>query len=163
MTSKNLPATREVSVWAQSNRLFGPPTLHPSENVKQYRQMFDGFVDLLLPENVLELSLVRDIVDLGFEIARMRRLKPHTLKCTGRPPHKTEDEWLASTLCVRIKEQTQIEDLIAGMKTRRNRAVMTLTQLRKMRAETAVKTAPVIDGEFKEVTSNSGDAQRLFQ
>src|SRR6476660_2119417 len=55
--------------------LFGAPPLLSTEDPRLYRDMLDRFVGSVEPRNVIEWLWVKDIVDLSWEIARLRRYR----------------------------------------------------------------------------------------
>ena len=55
--------------------LFGDPPLLSTEDPRLYREMLDRFAESVEPRNVIEWLWVKDIVDLSWEIARLRRYR----------------------------------------------------------------------------------------
>ena len=55
--------------------LFGDPPLLSTEDPRLYRELLDRFVGSVEPRNVIEWLWVKDIVDLSWEIARLRRYR----------------------------------------------------------------------------------------
>ena len=55
--------------------LLGPPPLLTTENPHQYWELFEQFADAIEPKNVIEWLWLKDIVDLSWEIARLRRYR----------------------------------------------------------------------------------------
>ena len=55
--------------------LFGVPPLLSTEDPRLYREMLDRFAGSVEPRNVIEWLWVKDIVDLYWEIARLRRYR----------------------------------------------------------------------------------------
>jgi hypothetical protein len=55
--------------------LFGPPPLFDGEDTKSYDELLTGISNAVKPADILEDVWVRDVVDLTFEVFRLRRLK----------------------------------------------------------------------------------------
>jgi hypothetical protein len=55
--------------------ILGPPPILKDENVDAYNALHDRFRSSVVPEEVMEEIWVRDVVDLTWEILRVRRLK----------------------------------------------------------------------------------------
>jgi hypothetical protein len=55
--------------------LFGDPPLLSTEDPNLYWDMFDRFAEFVDPKNIIEWLWVKDIVDLSWEIARLRRYR----------------------------------------------------------------------------------------
>ena len=55
--------------------LFGVPPLLSTENPRLYREVLDRFAESVAPRNTIEWLWVKDIVDLSWEIARLRRYR----------------------------------------------------------------------------------------
>jgi hypothetical protein len=55
-------------------QLFGPPPLFEGENAKAYDEFLTRISTAVKPVDILEEILVRDIVDLTWEVIRLRRL-----------------------------------------------------------------------------------------
>ena len=57
---------------AEIQALFGDPPLLSTEDPARYWDMLDRFAEFVEPKNIIEWLLVKDIVDLCWEIARLR-------------------------------------------------------------------------------------------
>jgi hypothetical protein len=55
--------------------LFGVPPVLSTEDPNLYWDMFDRFAEFVDPKNIMEWLWVKDIVDLSWEIARLRRYR----------------------------------------------------------------------------------------
>jgi hypothetical protein len=55
--------------------LFGVPPLLSTEDPRLYWEMLDRFAESVAPRNTIEWLWVKDIVDLSWEIARLRRYR----------------------------------------------------------------------------------------
>src|SRR6516225_10478516 len=59
--------------------LFGPPPLFEGEDPNTYNQFLSEISTAVMPADILEEILVRDHVDLTFEVLRLRRLKTNLI------------------------------------------------------------------------------------
>src|SRR5262252_5961241 len=59
--------------------LFGPSPVTEGEDARQYDEIQARFSETIKPKDVLEEMWTRDVVDLTWEILRMRRLKARLL------------------------------------------------------------------------------------
>jgi hypothetical protein len=66
---------RNNSVPPDIQALFGDPPLLSTEDPNLYWDMFDRFAEFVDPKNIIEWLWVKDIVDLSWEIARLRRYR----------------------------------------------------------------------------------------
>jgi hypothetical protein len=55
--------------------LFGDPPLLSTEDPNLYWDMFDRFAEFVEPKNIIEWLWLKDIVDLNWEITRLRRYR----------------------------------------------------------------------------------------
>ena len=60
---------------ADIEALFGDPPLLSTEDPNLYWDMFDRFAEFVDPKNIIEWLWLKDIVDLCWEIARLRRYR----------------------------------------------------------------------------------------
>jgi hypothetical protein len=60
--------------------LFGDPPLLSTEDPTLYRDMLDRFAESVAPRNIIEWLWVKDIVDLSWEIARLRRYRAQQIE-----------------------------------------------------------------------------------
>jgi hypothetical protein len=63
------------SIPADIQALFGDPPLLSTENPTLYRNMLDRFAESIAPRNIIEWLWVKDVVDLSWEIPRLRRYR----------------------------------------------------------------------------------------
>lgn len=63
----------------QANRqtLFGPPPLHDGEDSAAYDELLACVSSKVKPVDIIEKLLVRDVVDLSWDVLRLRRLRAH--------------------------------------------------------------------------------------
>ena len=73
--SKKTPSKSLRSVPAGIQALFGDPPLLSTEDPARYRDMLDRFAEFVDPKNIIEWLWLKDIVDLCWEIARLRRYR----------------------------------------------------------------------------------------
>jgi hypothetical protein len=66
---------RAVTEQRPQRSLLGPPPLIPGEKLVDYQELAQRIAATVKPKDMLEEILVRDFVDLTWEIRRMRRLK----------------------------------------------------------------------------------------
>ena len=62
---------------------FGPPPLIAGEDPAAYATLRDRVADAVLPKDILEAIWLRDVVDLTWEVFRLRRLKAHLLQAAA--------------------------------------------------------------------------------
>lgn len=63
------PSVRDI------DRLLGAPPLFKGEDRNAYQSLRDQVLDLVKPADIIEEFWIRDVVDLMWEIGRLRRLK----------------------------------------------------------------------------------------
>jgi hypothetical protein len=73
--SKTTPLKSIRSVPRDIQALFGDPPLLSTEDPNLYRDMLHRFAEFVDPKNIIEWLWVKDIVDLSWEIARLRRYR----------------------------------------------------------------------------------------
>ena len=61
------------------DELLGPPPLLPNESLVDYEGLKSRLRAKIVPQDVLEEIWLRDILDLQWEVLRMRRLKARLL------------------------------------------------------------------------------------
>jgi hypothetical protein len=66
---------RASPIPADLQPLFDDPPVLSTENSSQYRSLLDQIAKCVKPKDVIEWLWVRDIVDLSWEIQRLRRFK----------------------------------------------------------------------------------------
>src|SRR6516225_8268116 len=71
---------RNNSVPPHIQALFGNPPLVSTEDPNLYWDMLDRFAESIAPRNIIEWLWVKDIVDLSWEIARLRRYRAHQIE-----------------------------------------------------------------------------------
>jgi hypothetical protein len=59
--------------------LFGPPPLFEGEDAKAYDELLTRISTVVKPADILEDIWVRDLVDLTWEVSRLRRLKANVM------------------------------------------------------------------------------------
>src|SRR5262245_18912467 len=73
--SKKTPLKSIRSVPPDIKALFGDPPLLSTEDPNLYWEMFDRFAGSVAPKNIIEWLWIKDIVDLSWEILRLRRYR----------------------------------------------------------------------------------------
>src|SRR5215831_4959383 len=71
----SVSAMHNNSVPPDIQALFGDPPLLSTEDPNLYWDMLDRFAEFVEPKNIIEWLWVKDIVDLCWEIARLRRYR----------------------------------------------------------------------------------------
>jgi len=115
---------------------FGPPPLFPGEEERAYEELSARFRKLVKPVDIIEEVLLRDVVDLQWEILRLRRLKagfstfairryqhlPKMLPdiCVGPSGARDENLAIADCLSHQLDKLQQFDQLIASAEARRN-------------------------------------------
>jgi hypothetical protein len=67
--------TRELSLQDASHQALPPPSFVNGEDAAAYHQLAARFAAAVAPANVIEEMWVRDVVDLVWDVMRLRRLK----------------------------------------------------------------------------------------
>jgi hypothetical protein len=76
VSAKSLTIIDKASpIPAELQPLFDDPPVLSTENSSQYRSLLDQIAKCVKPNDVIEWLWVRDIVDLSWEIRRLRRFK----------------------------------------------------------------------------------------
>lgn len=73
------PPARTPNATSTSLALFGPPALLDGEDSAAYDELLARVSGAVNPSDILEEIWVRDVVDLNWEILRLRRLKSQLL------------------------------------------------------------------------------------
>ena len=76
--------TASLAVAARTSDPFGPPELLLGENPRNYETQLARTCDAVKPKDFIEEIWVREVVDLTWEILRLRRLKTHFLASAAR-------------------------------------------------------------------------------
>jgi hypothetical protein len=63
--------------------LFGPPPLFDGEDTKAYDELLTRISTAVKPADILEQIWVRDVVDLTWEVLRLRRLKVNLMMASA--------------------------------------------------------------------------------
>jgi hypothetical protein len=72
---KKTRADGTVLIPAEVRALFGDPPILSTEDAKLYWSMLGQFAKCVEPQDIIEWLWVKDVVDLSWEISRLRRLK----------------------------------------------------------------------------------------
>jgi hypothetical protein len=95
--------------------LFGPPPLFDEEDAKVYDQLLTQVSTTVMPADIFEDIWIRDVVDLTFEVLRLRRLTANLIKAN-------EYKGLSETLAPLVG-RSQAETLAEGWVARKSDAV----------------------------------------
>ena len=88
-----VPPTDGGSIAASHLEIFGPPPLLDGESQEVYDALLARVTGTVNPKDIIEEIWVHDIVDLVWEILRLRRLKVALLSSSvGRGLHKLYDD-----------------------------------------------------------------------
>jgi hypothetical protein len=193
--TKNAPALVERQ---SMQSLLGSPALIPGEKLVEYEDLLRQVTTSVKPNDIIEEIWVRDVVDLTWEILRMRRLKggfltsvqpqgvEHVLgqvlregpiaaptlakEWAARDPDAikkvedllsakglTMDLTVARALAININVFERIDAVAMNLEARRNAALRELQRHRASLGSAVCRaTDEVLDAEFREVTSSSG-------
>jgi len=77
--SRRQPEILPPALAALEEDLFGPPDLLPSEDRDQYERLLAGVSAAVAPEDAVERIWVRDVVDITWEIHRLKTYKTRRL------------------------------------------------------------------------------------
>ena len=69
--------------YGEHSALFGPPPLFDGEDTKIYDQLLTQVSTTVMPTDIFEDIWVRDVVDLTFEVFRLRRLTANLIKANA--------------------------------------------------------------------------------
>ena len=88
-----MPPTDGGTIAASHLEIFGPPPLLDGESQEVYDTLLARVTGTVSPKDIIEEIWVHDIVDLVWEILRLRRLKVALLSSSvGRGLHKLYDD-----------------------------------------------------------------------
>src|SRR5262245_2545985 len=59
---------------------FGPPPLINGEDLNSYEELGAGICDVVKPADILEHIWVRDVIDISWEVLRLRRLQANLMQ-----------------------------------------------------------------------------------
>ena len=100
-----VPPTDGGTIAASHLEIFGPPPLLDGESLEVYDTLLARVTGAVNPKDIIEEIWVHDIVDLVWEVLRLRRLKVALLSSSvGRGLHKlyqSRDEYNVGSLIVR--------------------------------------------------------------
>ncbi len=83
MGSATQPATQPADQSPTKWNFFGPPTLLDGEDAAAYDNLLARVSGAIKPTDIIEEIWVRDVVDLEWEVHRMRRLKAKLISVTA--------------------------------------------------------------------------------
>ena len=104
--------------------LFGPPPLYDEEDMKAYDELLTKVSTTVAPLDIFEDIWIRDVVDLTFEIFRLRRLTADLIKVN-------EYKGLSEAL-VPLVGRSQADTLAEGWAARKPDVVETVNKARAL-------------------------------
>jgi hypothetical protein len=117
-----VPSTDGGTIAASHLEIFGPPPLLAGESQEVYDTLLARVTGTVNPKDIIEEIWVHDIVDLVWEILRLRRLRIALLSSSaGRGLHKLYHD----------RENYGMGSLIAGWSAREPAAVKKVEQFLK--------------------------------
>jgi hypothetical protein len=150
-----------ASVPEEIKELWGRPPILPSENVETYYLHAAQLATTVKPKDFIEWLLVRDTLDLTWDIRRVRRFKADIIECKevncGTPrfsprkrTDKRDDEAEEARLFFEnLKDFELIERMLAGFEARRTKILSDIEGRRVDLAWQLRKASDnIIEGEF---------------
>ena len=112
--SIGLPATAQrppvAAVDPQLLEILGPPPILESESLDSYNALHDRLRSSVAPGDIIEELWVRDVVDLSWDVLRLRRLKSKIFATQA-------DRGVRAILAPRF-DYSQLPDLVGGWAAR---------------------------------------------
>jgi len=84
MNPSPAPASTADRTPVQRRNWAGEPTMLLGEDADGYNELFAQVSARLIPNDVLEDMLMRDVVDLAWDVRRLRRMKANLLRLRAR-------------------------------------------------------------------------------
>jgi hypothetical protein len=145
MSTEHKPlSTLSRSVPADIEGLFGEPPLLSTEDPSLYWAMLDRFIECVEPKNVIEWLWVKDIVDLCWEIARLRRYRALFIEFRrGKSFDEVQSETGSARLMLYENSEVyqDVEKFLASAELRRDRILRELDFRRERIAPLLRKTS----------------------
>jgi hypothetical protein len=156
----------EATTWEFTNgkdlAFFGSPPLVPGEDAHAYDELLTMVTERVKPADVLEAILVRDYVDLQWELQRLRRIKADLIStCTEKDPldffGAASEGGSVYTLSERLPSVDRLDRMTALAEVRRNNA---RRELESYRANAAARprrlSRQIEDAEYHVIDERSG-------
>jgi hypothetical protein len=145
------PAAALAASAPEHSALFGPPELIAGENPRDYENLLARIYEALKPEDFIEEIMIRDIMDLSWELLRLRRVSAKLFDAVRNVP-----AYEYKGLSIRIDHFERIDQIVTTIQARRNTALHEIERHRATLGQ-RLRQARVEDVEFKVVESNPHD------
>jgi hypothetical protein len=149
-----------ASVPEEIKELWGSPPLLLSEDVETYYRVAAHLARTIKPNDIIEWFWVRDILDLTWDVHRLRRIKADIVKCKQLEPYppfyargemSSERAVEANAFFENVKVFEQIERMLAKAEVRRSKVFSDIEGRRVDLAWQLRKASDnIIEGEFDE-------------
>jgi hypothetical protein len=147
---------------------FGEPPLAAGEDADSYHELLRMVTERIKPEDVLETILVRDYVDLQWELQRWRRINTNLISpCTQDDPLEAHfgtspGVGAAHAVLGRLPAIEKVDRMTALLEVRRNNARRELEHYRAS-ANARPRRLPqqIEDVEFHEIEEQSSTQTRI--
>jgi hypothetical protein len=167
MSNQNLTGKKLSLIPPDIQRLWGPSPVLASENREAYQRLALEIARSVKPNDVLEWLMVKDVVDLSWEIRRLRRFKAKLIEI--RPDQLSPErisrqregagreialgvileDAVAEDFVVVLQDYAQMDSLLASAESRRAAALREVERWRDSFASRVRKASDeVIDGEI---------------
>jgi hypothetical protein len=149
-----VPSKRVTNKRAERPLLFGLPPLIEGEDAGTYDDFLTRISSAVKPKDFLEEIWVRDVVDLSWEVLRMRRVKADVItSARSRGLHDHD-------LSISIDTVERIDRMTTGAERRRNDALREIERHRSSLAEELRRaTEDVVDAEFVDIPRVESDRE----
>jgi hypothetical protein len=178
MSNQNPTGKRLSLIPPDVQQLWGPSPVLASENHEAYQRLALGIAESVKPNDVLDWLMVKDVVDLSWEIRRLRRFKAKSIEIL--PNHLSSEDIdrlrlraggevklgailedaVVEELFDTLQQYAAIDALLASAELRRAAA---LREIERWRSHRRKGSDEVIDGEiidsFPATPANSQKAE----
>jgi hypothetical protein len=145
----------EIAIPADVQMWLDNPPLLASEDPKLYYSLLRQVAKFVEPEGIIEWLWLKDVVDLSWEIQRLRRFKTDFIEEEGS---RRFDRWSDAntklvTIVIRdgLDYYERADKLVASLESRRNAVLREIEIRRDSLAQRIRKTSDeIIDGKFTE-------------
>jgi len=117
----NIDANRTAESTGEQLPLFGPPPLYEGEDTALYYKLLSRVSSFVKPRDILEQIWVQDLVDITWEVFRLRRLKASLMTANA---YKGLKEVL-----VPLVDWPEPDDLFKAWAARKPEAIEAVTKL----------------------------------
>jgi hypothetical protein len=155
-----------ASVPEEIKQLWGSPPILPSEDRENYYRLAAHLAGTVKPRDIIEWLWVKDILDLTWDIQRLRRIKADTIECReiepgppyfgarGNVPGERAEE--AKTFFENVKSFDHIERMLAMAEVRRSKV---LSDIEGRRIDLAWQLRKASDNIIEGAFGQSPDAR----